>query len=310
LRAAATPRGTPLASSRATSPRSLASRRRAPAPALVLGAALSVQGGAALAKSLFDELGPPGVVLLRLFFGAIAVWALRPPRLRTRSRAELLVAGALGVVLACMNLSFYESLERLPLGIAVTVEFIGPLAVAVIGSRRRIDLLWVALAATGIALLAGAPGEDVSGVGIAFAALAGFFWAIYIVVGTYAGRIWHGTEALAPALALGTILVLPWGLASGGADLADPRLLAAGLGVGLLSSAVPYTLELEAMRRLPPHIFGVLLSLEPAVAAVVGLLFLDEHIHLRAVIAIVLVVVASAGAARGIRASGTAPIDA
>jgi inner membrane transporter RhtA len=269
-----------------------------------------VQGGAALAKSLFDELGPAGVVLLRLFFGAIAVWALRSPRLRTRSRPEVLVAVALGVVLACMNLSFYESLQRLPLGIAVTVECIGPLAVAVVGSRRRIDFLWVALAATGIALLAESPGKDVSALGIALAALAGFFWAIYIVVGTYAGRLWHGTESLAPALVVGTIVALPWGLASGGADLGDPRLLAAGLGVGLLASAVPYTLELEAMRKLPPHVFGVLLSLQPAVAALVGLVFLGEHLQLRAVIAIALVVVASAGAARGVREPAATPLDA
>ncbi len=269
-----------------------------------------MQAGAALAKSLFDELGPPGVVLLRLFFGAVAVWALRSPRLRTRSQTELLAAVALGVVLACMNLAFYESLQRLPLGVAVTVEFIGPLAVAVIGSRRPIDLLWVALAAAGVALLAESPGDDVSTLGLFFAALAGVFWAIYIVVGTWAGRVWHGTEALAPALAIGTILALPSGLESGGTDLGDPRLLAAGLGVGLLSSAVPYTLELEAMRRLPPHVFGVLLSLEPAVAAIVGLVFLDEHLQLRAVLAIALVVVASAGAARGVRRGAATPIDA
>jgi inner membrane transporter RhtA len=268
-----------------------------------------VQGGAALAKSLFDELGPPGVVLLRLLFGAIAVWLLRPPRLSSRTRKQIVVALAFGVALWCMNLTFYEALERLPLGIAVTVEFVGPLALAIIGSRRPLDLAWVALAAIGIALLAETHGEA-SALGLGLAALAGFFWAVYIVVGTYAARIWGGSGALAPALAFGTLLALPWGVASGGADLFEPRLLAAGAVVGLLSSAVPYTLELEAMRRLPPHVFGVLMSLEPAVAALVGLVFLDEHLGARTVMAILLVVVASAGAARSVRAPAAAPIEA
>jgi inner membrane transporter RhtA len=282
------------------------SARRVPAPALVVGAAISVQGGAALAKSLFGALGPPGVVLQRLLFGAIAVWALGRTRVRGRSRAELAWALALGVALAAMNLSFYESLQRLPLGIAVTVEFVGPLAVAIAGSRRAIDVLWVVLAGAGIALLAEARGT-VHPLGIAFAAIAGGFWAVYIVVGTRAGRAWAGTGALAPALAVGTLLAAPWGVVSGGGDLLDPKLLAEGAGVGLLSSAVPYSLELEAMRRLPTHVFGVLMSLEPALAALSGFVFLGERLHARALVAIALVVVASGGAARGVRAPATTP---
>ena len=276
------------------------SARRVPAPALVLAAAVSVQGGAALAKSLFGALGPPGVVLLRLAFGCVAVWALSRARLRERSRTQLAWAVALGVSLAAMNLTFYESLQRVPLGIAVTVEFVGPLAVAIAGSRRAVDLLWVALAAGGIALLAESRGR-IEPLGLAFAAIAGGFWAVYILVGTRAGRAWSGTGALGPALAVGTILTAPWGAVSGGGNLLDPKLLAEGAGVGLLSSAVPYSLELEAMRRLPSHVFGVLLSLEPAVAALSGFVFLGERLHARSLAAIGLVVVASAGAARGIR---------
>lgn len=276
--------------------------RRAPAPALVVAAAVSVQGGAALAKSLFGELGPPGVVFLRLLFGCIAVWALSRARLSGRSRAQLAWAAMLGLALAAMNLSFYEALQRVPLGIAVTVEFVGPLGVAIAGSRRAVDLLWVSLAAAGIALLAEARGT-IEPLGLAFAALAGGFWAVYILVGTRAGRAWAGTGALGPALAVGTLLAAPWGAVSGGGRLLDAKLLGEGAGVGLLSSAVPYSLELEAMRRLPSHIFGVLLSLEPAVAALSGFVFLGERLHARSLVAIALVVVASAGAAHGLRAT-------
>jgi len=283
--------------------------RRVPAPALVVGAAVSVQGGAALAKSLFGPLGAPGVVWLRLLFGAIAVWALSRTRLRGRTRVELGWALALGLALTAMNLTFYESLQRLPLGIAVTVEFIGPLGLAVAGSRRAVDLVWVALAAGGIALLAEARGT-VHPLGLVLAALAGGFWALYILIGTRAGHVWRGTGALAPALAVGTVVAAPWGIVSGGGNLTDPKLLAEGAGVGLLSSALPYSLELEAMRRLPTHVFGVLLSLEPAIAAVSGFVFLGERLHTRALVAIALVVLASAGAARGVREAAAAPVEA
>jgi inner membrane transporter RhtA len=284
------------------------SPRRVPAPALVLAAAISVQGGAALAKSLFGSLGPPGVVLLRLLFGCVAVWALGRARLRGRSRPQLAWAAALGLSLAAMNLTFYESLQRVPLGVAVTVEFVGPLGVAIAGSRRTVDLLWAALAASGIALLAETHGT-IQPLGLVFAAIAGGFWAVYIVVGTRTGRAWSGTGALGPALAVGTLAAVPWGAVSGGGNLLDAKLLAEGAGVGLLSSAVPYSLELEAMRRLPSQVFGVLLSLEPAVAALSGFVFLGERLHTRSLAAIALVVLASAGAARGVREAAAAPVE-
>jgi inner membrane transporter RhtA len=271
--------------------------RRASAVGLVLAAACSVQGGAAVAKSLFPQLGPPGVVFLRLAFGSAALWAIARPQLRERPRADLRLLAALGVVLVSMNITFYEALDRVPLGIAVTVEFLGPLAVAVIGSRRPVDLVWVALAGGGVALLAQGRGGSVHATGIVLAATAGFFWALYILLSVRVGRRFPGAGGLAPAMALGALLMAPWGIYTAGHHLRDAQLVGAAVGVGLLSSALPWSLELAALRRLPAHVFSVVLSLEPAVAALAGLLFLHEHLRPRAWLAIALVVVASAGAA-------------
>jgi inner membrane transporter RhtA len=282
--------------------------RRASAVGLVLGAVCSVQGGAAVAKSLFPTLGPPGVVFLRLLFGALALWAIARPQIRGRSRADLRLVAALGVVLVSMNLSFYEALDRAPLGVVVTVEFLGPLAVAVLGSRRPLDLLWVGLAAVGVALLANGGGHAVHPAGILLAAVAGFFWALYILLSVRVGRTWPGASGLAPAMVLGGVLALPWGLISAHSHLDDPQLMGAAVGVGLLSSALPWSMELEALRRLPSHVFSVVLSLEPAVAAFVGFVFLHEHLRVRAWLAIGLVVLASAGAVRG--RGPSVPIDA
>jgi inner membrane transporter RhtA len=273
---------------------------RTPGVALVLGAALSVQIGAAFAKSLFDEVGPPAVVFMRLSFGAVAVWLLFRPRFRGRSWAELRLVLALGVVLACMNNAFYEALDRIPLGVAVTIEFLGPLVVAVISSRRRLDFVWIALAGGGIALLAD-PGGHLSTAGVVLAAVAAVFWGIYILLGVRVGRSWPGASGLAVAMVVGAILSTPSGLASGRGDLLDPKVLAAGLVVALACSAVPWSMEIEAMRRLPTHVFGVLMSLEPAVAALSGLVVLGERLSARLVGSISLVVVASVGAALGAR---------
>jgi inner membrane transporter RhtA len=271
--------------------------RRASAVGLVFAAACSVQGGAAVAKSLFPQLGPPGVVFLRLLFGSVALWAIARPQLRHRRRADLRLIAALGVVLVSMNITFYEALARVPLGIAVTVEFVGPLAVAVLGSRKAVDLLWVVLAGAGVGLLADGGGTAVRPLGIVLAATAGFFWALYILIGVRVGRAFSGATGLAPAMALGALLMAPWGILSAGHHLRDAQLVGAAVGVGLLSSALPWSLELEALRRLPPHVFSVVLSLEPALAALAGFVFLHEHLHTRAWVAIALVMVASAGAA-------------
>jgi inner membrane transporter RhtA len=271
--------------------------RRASAVGLVLAAACSVQGGAAVAKSLFPQLGPPGVVFLRLAFGSAALWAIARPQLRGRARADLRLIAALGVVLVSMNITFYEALSRAPLGVVVTVEFLGPLAVAVIGSRRAVDLLWVVLAGGGVALLAENRGGSVHVAGIVLAATAGFFWALYILLAVRVGQKFVGASGLAPAMALGAVLMAPWGIYTAGHHLRDAQLVGAAVGVGLLSSALPWSLELEALRRLPPHVFSVVLSLEPAVAAATGALFLHEHLRSRSLFAIALVVLASASAA-------------
>jgi inner membrane transporter RhtA len=281
---------------------------RASGSLLVVGAAISVQVGAAFAKELFDDVGPPAVVLMRLVFGSVAVWAIFRPRFAGRTRRELGLVLALGVVLACMNTTFYEALARIPLGVAVTVEFLGPLAVAVISSRRRLDFAWIALAGGGIALLAD-PGGDLSVAGVILAAVAAVFWGIYILLGVRVGRAWSGASGLAVAMVVGAVLSIPGGVASGRGDLLHPGVLGAGLVVALACSAVPWSLEIEAMRRLPTHVFGVLMSIEPAVAALSGLVLLGEHLSTRVAVSIVLVVVASAGAALGAR-DPELPVDA
>jgi inner membrane transporter RhtA len=278
-------------------------RQRYGAVAMVVTATFSVEGGAAVAKSLFADLGPPGVVFLRLLFGAAALWAIGRPNLLGRSARDLRLVAVFGVVLVTMNLAFYESLSRLPLGVAVTVEFIGPLTVAIAGSRRRLDLVWVALAALGIVLLAYGGGNAGHPLGLLLGGVAGVMWALYIVLGARLGRVFAGPSGLAPAMTVGAVIALPWAIVSAGDHLRSPQLLGAGVGVGLLSSALPWSLELEALRRLPMHVFSVLLSIEPAVAALCGAAFLHEHLGLRSWAAIGLVVVASGGAtARGGRA--------
>ena len=278
--------------------------RRVPAPALVLAGVTSVQIGAAIAKSLFDQLTPTGLVTLRLLFGAILLGLLFRPRVRDRPASELWLALAFGLTLVTMNFCFYQALDRIPLGIAVTLEFVGPLGVALLGSRRAVDLLWVLLAAAGILLLApgiGKSGLDVAGV--TFALAAGVLWAAYITLSVHVGRAYSGPTGLALAMGVGALVALPLGIASAGSQLLQPELLAAGLAVAVLSAALPWSLELEALRRIPAHVFGVLMSLEPAIGALVGFLLLGERIGARAVLAIALVVIASAGAARGAQAA-------
>jgi inner membrane transporter RhtA len=268
-----------------------------PPTGLVLLAVGSVQFGGALAKTLFDDLGPGGTVFLRVAFAALLLGALWRPRIGGRTRAELGLAAAFGISLAAMNLSFYEALDRIPLGVAVTLEFVGPLGVAVAGSRRALDLVWVGLAAAGILLLADfTGGTDTAGVLLAL--LAGGFWAAYILLSVRTGRAFPGGSGLALALVVGAVLLVPVGVADGGGELLDPGLLALGAAVAMLSSAIPYSLELEALRRLPARVFGVLMSLEPAMAALAGLVVLGQVLGAREVAAIVLVAAASAGASR------------
>jgi inner membrane transporter RhtA len=280
---------------------------------MLVGSIASVQWGAALATTLFGRVGPGGAVLLRSGFAALILLAvahrdlrsLRRDGLRREAMRDVVL---FAVVLAGMNFSFYAAIDRLPLGIAVTLEFSGPLAVAVFGSRRHADLLWAGLAALGILLLSGGfGGTSIDLGGALLALLAGAFWGIYILVSARVGGRSEGLSGLAVAMSIAALLLVPFGVVQGGSELIQPAVLAAGLGLGLLSSAIPYALELEALRRLPNAVFGVLMSLEPAAAALVGFVALSQELSAIEVAAIALVVVASAGALRS--AATPAPRD-
>ncbi len=277
-------------------------QRRLPAPLLVLGAAVSVQAGAGLAVRVIDHAGPLVAVWMRLAFGA-AMLAIARPAWRSRVGPEAWRAALLfGAVLAAMNTAFYEAIGRIPLGVAVTIEFWGPLAVAVLASRRLLDLLWAFLAAAGIFILAGGRlvADDV--VGIAFALAAGGLWAVYILQGTRLGTAWPDGRGLGAAMVVGGVLLAVPAVLSGGPSLLEPWVLGAGLVVALCSAVIPYTLELAALRRLRPGAYGVLTSLEPAIAALVGLVFLGQALEPADGVAILFVVVASAGASlEGVR---------
>ena len=268
-------------------------RERAAAVGLVAVAAVSPQLGAALATTLFGELGPAGAAFLRLAFAAVVLWAIWRPRLE----GDLRLAAAFGVALGLMNWSFYESLARIPLAVAVTLEFTGPLLVAVIGSRRPLDGVWIVLAAAGIVILVDPGGGSLNAAGVAFALSAAACWMAYIYLSKRTGAAFAGGSGLALAMAVGALIVLPAGVLQARGALLEPHLLGAALVVAIASSVLPYSLELEALRRLPASVFGVLMSLDPAIAALAGFLLLGQDLGARALLAIAMVVVASAGAA-------------
>jgi inner membrane transporter RhtA len=274
---------------------------RAPSPLLVLGAIGSVQLGSAIASTLFARIGPGGAVLLRLVSASVVLLAISRPRLRGRTRRQLILAAGFGLVLAAMNLSFYEALHRIPLGIAVTIEFIGPLAVGVAGTRRRLDLVWIGLAAVGILALAHGDARGIDALGAGLALLAGCMWGAYILVNARVGRAFEGGSGLALAMIVASIAALPAGVVEGGAHLLTPHALVVGTAVGMLSSAIPYSLEMEALRRMSTSLFGVLMSLEPGVAALAGFVILGQNLSERQLIGVALVVAASVGASRRAR---------
>jgi inner membrane transporter RhtA len=271
-------------------------RERPVAVGMVLAAAASLQVGAAFAITLFDDLGPGGAAFLRLAFAALVLCAIWRPRIRSHPARDLRIAGAFGVALGLMNWSIYEAIDRIPLGVAVTIEFAGPLLVAVIGSRRPLDAAWIVLAAAGILLLADPGGGSIDGLGVFFALTAAACWMAYIYLSQRTGAAFPGGGGLAIAMAVGALIVLPAGLVQGGSALTEPDLLGAAFVVALASSVLPYSLELEALRRLSAAVFGVLMSLEPAVAALAGFVVLGQDLGVRELAAIAMVVVASAGA--------------
>lgn len=256
----------------------------------------SIHSGAAIAKSLFAQVTPFGMTSLRLGMGAIVLFALTRPRWRHYTWKEYRLLGLLGLSMGAMNSLLYHAIAYIPIGVAVTLEFVGPLGVALFHSRQRLDMVWVGLAAAGVLLLAPVGGLSLHPLGMLFALMGGAFWAAYIVLAARVGKVFHGSESVALPIAIGAIAVLPFGMSFEGSNLLSPNILALGLLVGILSTALPYSLEMAALRKLPVKVFGVLMSLEPAVASCVALLFLGEKLSLRIVVAIALVCMASAGA--------------
>ena len=268
---------------------------------LVLFGILSVQLGAAVAKLLFGDISPTGMVWLRQLTSAVVLGLVARPAWRGRARGDWVVVVGFGVALGVMNWAFYQAFARIPLGVAVTIEFVGPLSIAVLGSRRARDLVWVGLAGIGVVLLGMQPGE-VTLAGAGFALLAGACWAAYILLSAKTGARWPGLDGLAVASVVATALLAPLAIGSAGDALLDPRILAIGALVGLLSSVIPYSFELVALRRLAPAVFSILMSLEPAVAALVAIVVLGEFLTPAQWVALACVVVASVGATRSGRA--------
>ncbi|MEU4237033.1 EamA family transporter [Actinoplanes sp. NPDC026619] len=270
-------------------------RPELPAPLLVLMSIASVQFGSAVARTLFDDLGAAGVTLLRLAVSAVIIAIVTRPALRAWSGAAWRAAAVLGVVMAGMNLIFYLALRTVPLGLAVTVEFLGPLLLSLVQTRRVLDLLWAALAAAGVLLLGLAGGGNAPLSGLMLAFVAGLCWAGYIVFSAKLGGLVPGTGGLAVSLAVAAVLVLPFGAGGASAVLDRPVLLVGATAVALLSSVVSYGLEINALRRIPTRVFGILMSLEPAAAAIAGLLVLHQRLGVVEIVALVAVTAASAG---------------
>lgn len=261
----------------------------------VLGGILSVQFGAAIAKDLFERIDPTSMVFLRLASSAILFVLIARPVLRGRSREDWAVVIGFGLCLGLMNWAIYQSFARIPLGIAVTIEFIGPLSVALFGSRRLRDFAWVGLAAIGVIVLGFEP-HGVTLAGVLFALLAAAAWGAYILLSAATGQRWQGLDGLAVASVIAMLALLPLAIPAGGTELFDPEVLALGAAIGLLSTVIPYSLELIALRQLKPSVFGILMSLEPAAAAGAAMLVLGEFLQPIQWVAVACVIVASIGA--------------
>ena len=274
---------------------------RVPPQLMVLGAILSVQVGAAIGRSLFDEIGATGATFLRVAIAAVVLAVVVRPDVRSWDRRAWIAAAVLGATMAGMNLVFYLSLQTVPLGVAVTVEFLGPLVLSLVQTRRVVDLVWALLAAAGVALLGLSTTSGIPLSGLALAGLAGLFWAGYILGSARLGQVLPGAGGLAVSLSVAAVLVAPFGLAQAGAVLDDPILLVPAAAVALLSSVIPYGLELEALRSIPTRVFGILMSLEPAAAAAAGWVLLSQALGARELTALVLVSAASLGVTLGRR---------
>ena len=267
-----------------------------PAVPAVLLSIVSVQGGAAIAKGLFPVLGPAGTTSLRVGISALVLLLLVRPKLGQLTKAQWQAVVPYGLALGLMNLLFYYALARIPLGLAVTLEFVGPLGLALAGSRRWVDVVWALLAAAGIALIAPWQGQGVDLLGMAFALAAGGCWTVYIVLGQRTAAVLPGQQAVAVGMLFAALPVLPMGLASGSLLGLTPHLLLLGALLALFSSVLPFSLEMQALRTLPTRTFSILMSLEPVAAAISGWLLLGERLLLPQWLAVGFIVVASAGA--------------
>lgn len=265
-----------------------------PVPAVLL-AIISVQCGAAIAKTLFPAIGAAGTASIRIGVSAIILLLAYRPNLKAITREQWKIVVPYGLCLGAMNLIFYLAIERIPIGLAVTLEFIGPLLVAIIGSKRLIDYCWILLAAAGIVLIAPWSNERIDPLGVLFALIAGGLWAAYIVLGGKISRIMNDGQAVSTGMLFAAILILPFGFYENGLDNLTPKLFGMGVALALLSSAIPFTLEMKALGQLPPRTFSILMSLEPAAASVCAFIFLQENLSFYEILAVVCVVIASAG---------------
>ncbi|MDN4642012.1 EamA family transporter [Agreia sp. PsM10] len=277
------------------------------AAGLVVAGLACQEVGAAFAVLLFPSVGALGMVALRLTFSAVILLAIARPSVRGRSRGDWMTVVLFGVALAVMNGLFYEALARIPLGAAVTIEVLGPLILSVATSRRASSWLWAVLAFVGVFLLGQGSFGELDPVGVLFAAGAGATWAGYIVLSSRTGSRFARLDGLALAMAIGAVLTLPLGLAAAGPAIVRPDILLLGAAVAVLSSTIPYALELFALRRIPSSTFAILMSLAPAIAALAGVVLLAQHISIVGMLAIALVVIASIGAVRSARPPAPAP---
>ncbi|WP_431241666.1 EamA family transporter [Flavobacterium sp. P21] len=261
----------------------------------VLLAIISVQCGAAIAKTLFPALGAAGTASIRIGVSAIILLLAYRPNLKEITKTQWKVVIPYGLSLGAMNLIFYFAIERIPIGLAVTLEFIGPLLLAIIGSKRLIDYLWVLLGAIGILLIAPWTNDRLDSLGVIFALLAGALWACYIVFGGKISKIMNEGTAVSTGMLLAAILVLPFGIFENGLANLTPRLFGMGVALALLSSAIPFTLEMKALGKLPPRTFSILMSLEPATTSICAFIFLNENLSFYEILAVVCVIIASAG---------------
>ena len=267
---------------------------------LILGSVISVQFGAAISVTISDEVGVAGSTLLRLAFASLFLLLLSRPKVAQWSRTQVKTVLLFGMVLAAMNLAFYFAINILPVGIATTIEFLGPISIAAIFSRRLLDGLWVVLAASGVVLIAQpwSGGGNLELSGILPSPLSAFFWGVYILVVQRANKVFPDRDGLTVAMMIGMAIVFIPGVISGGSTLVTPHILLIGAVIGLLSSLIPYSFELEALRRMPARVFGTLMSMEPAVAVFTGFIVLNQKPTLLELFAIALVVIASIGVTR------------